>query len=595
MSSAVIAGMYVTGTEQRWAAPRRMGLAVTPSPYPSKVSEDEQQPRAGRDGGETRPILRLETRRLERRLPRLGVVRFREPSAAAEVEVAPLNAEGGARAFANALIAITIEAPVVGASDVDGWSERTRAIARVATADVLGCLPEYHRLAGSGRTGDERLLEAMRARDEQIRKRLAAANAALRDNVVRLVDQTRAALGPNVVDAITRQQRAFERMMRPAAVEMLRLNKQLDILRPSYLTQVEKMNRQMAGLRASLVPQFEQLSKLSEHFVVPRSTLSALTGADAAVTSLRRSYTGVTAGLARQLASVARPTYFGALQHVGRLDLGSSYLTSVSRLAEQFQAQLRPAYVDQLPRLFEQLRRPPWLDGLRSALLAPLDAYSAWLEREWSELKAKKKPAPVMFLLASLPAIVALPVLRALEDDDELLLARLEQELQARALAETLQGAVQRSAALDAVAKRHLVQGLAWVQQGQYVDAAPPLYQGLERAFKLVARERALIDGNNRFLVPAHRRRLRTIEDVFTYLGLDRLYIRFLRAWVFGEIGNLARHGDLGEDEHRRWVLRAVMAVVGWLEYLGGEEDAVEELVERLELERGKEEDEEAS
>jgi hypothetical protein len=80
---------------------------------------------------------------------------------------------------------------------------------------------------------------------------------------------------------------------------------------------------------------------------------------------------------------------------------------------------------------------------------------------------------------------------------------------------------------------------------------------------------------------------MRTIEDTFRYLALDNLYLRFLHAWVFGEVGNLARHGDLAEDEHRRWVLRAVLALVGWLEYVEGEEDAVAELVSRLELERG--------
>jgi hypothetical protein len=60
-----------------------------------------------------------------------------------------------------------------------------------------------------------------------------------------------------------------------------------------------------------------------------------------------------------------------------------------------------------------------------------------------------------------------------------------------------------------------------------------------------------------------------------------------LNTWVFGEMGTLARHGDLAEDEHRRWVLRTVLAVVGWFEYLGGRADAVAELVARLELEPG--------
>ena len=109
------------------------------------------------------------------------------PGAAAETELAPFYADGAdARAFTNTLIALTIEEPPVTAADVDGWSERTRAIARVASADVSGCLPTYQRLAGSRRSGDERLLEAKRMHDDEIRKQLAAATAALRDNVVRV-------------------------------------------------------------------------------------------------------------------------------------------------------------------------------------------------------------------------------------------------------------------------------------------------------------------------------------------------------------------------------------------------------------------------
>jgi hypothetical protein len=146
------------------------------------------------------------------------------------------------------------------------------------------------------------------------------------------------------------------------------------------------------------------------------------------------------------------------------------------------------------------------------------------------------------------------------------------------------------------VAKQHLVRGLGWVGRGQYVDAAPPLYQGLERAFRLFARKQEVIDERNCFLVKSKnsRRRARGVEDYLPYIGLDRLFVRFLHAWVFGEEGNLARHGDLTEDAHRRWVLRAVIAVIGWLEQAGGEEGAIEKLVARLELEGKRAEAEEA-
>ena len=432
-------------------------------------------------------------------------------------------------------------------------------------------------------------------RNDQVQKQLAAANAALRDNAVRMFDQTRA-LQPSVVNMMLRQQQQVERLLRPSYVEqMARLSKQIDMLRPSYFAQFEKMQRQLRptlvslhSMRAPLIAQVEQMNTQlglgHRKPVVPFQ--------NRALASFTRGYANLTDDLAHQIQSALRPNYFGALQQFNRLTTQPDLL-GLQRLAEQLRAQWQPAPLYQLGRLSEHLRRPPWLDDLRGKLTGALDGYLAWLEREWAEVKMRQTPPPLIFLLASLPAIVGLQLLNELETDDRLLLARLEEELARGTLVEELQAALQPSTALDPVAKRHLVQALSWVRRGQYVDAAPPLYQGLERALKLTARRQGVIDDKNHFLVPgAHRRKARSVEDVFTYLGLDRLYIRFLRVWIFGEMGNLARHGDLAEDEHRRWVLRAVVALVGWIEYVGGEEDAVAQLVERLELERGDDADE---
>jgi hypothetical protein len=536
-----------------------------------------------------RRALRLVTRRIERRLPGVGLARFRAPTAGAEEELAPFySADADPRAFASALIAIALEEPVVSAADVDGWSERKRAVARVASADACGCLAAYRRLAGSGLSGDERLLKAMRARNDEIRKRLMAANAALRNNVVRLVDRVGLPQQPSAIEMIMRQQRQFEHLLRPAYLEqMQRVSRQVGILRPSYVEQVAKTHHRLFSLPPFRQPLFSQIEQLQKHFgngVKPFSFLDR-----GALASLTRGYTTIAGDIARQMQSTVRPSYFGALQEFRVMP--PSYLTGIQSLAEQLHMQLRPGYLDQLGHLVEQMRTPFWLGGLRDRFGGLVEDYYAWLERRWAELKARDAPPPLLFLLASLPGIVGLQLLEDLEADDAFLLNRLEEELVAGPLVETLQHAVQANGDLDAVAKRHLVQALNWVRRGQYVDAAPPLYQGLERAFKLAARQRGVIDQRNYFVVAAHRRKSRTIEDIFGYLGLDRLYVRFLRAWIFGERGNCARHGDLAEDEHRRWVLRAVIAVVGWLEYVGGEQNAVAELVERLELDR-REEDE---
>ena len=54
-----------------------------------------------------------------------------------------------------------------------------------------------------------------------------------------------------------------------------------------------------------------------------------------------------------------------------------------------------------------------------------VEAYAAWLERNWAEVYADPDhPPPAMFLIASLPMAVGLPLLRAVKTDDEPLLAR---------------------------------------------------------------------------------------------------------------------------------------------------------------------------
>ena len=151
-----------------------------------------------------------------------------------------------------------------------------------------------------------------------------------------------------------------------------------------------------------------------------------------------------------------------------------------------------------------------------------------------------------------------------------------------------MQAAVQQSGPLDSIAKRDLVQALDHVLDQRYVDAEPPLYQGLERAFRYDARRRGVIDDDNKFLIAGERRsRATSVEHLFEHLIDDRRYLRFLRGWVFGPLGSAARHGDLPEAEHRRWVLRAFVAVVGWLEYCGADDGPMRALTMGLELGRG--------
>jgi hypothetical protein len=185
---------------------------------------------------------------------------------------------------------------------------------------------------------------------------------------------------------------------------------------------------------------------------------------------------------------------------------------------------------------------------------------------------------------------IGLPIYEAVQEakcDDELL-DGLELALRSSPLLEQVEAAVQTSADLDPIATRRLVVALEAVRAGHYIDADPPLSQGLERAFFALAREQGIIDNENNFLVPARSSRAKKVEDLFEHLGLDYGYRRYLNAWVFGDFGNPARHGTLpDEPAHRRWVLRAVAALLGWFEYCAGNEQPMRQLVARLELTLG--------
>jgi hypothetical protein len=527
-------------------------------------------------------ILRIEIPRVERKVPRLGETVFRAPRGDDELRLAGYYsaAEPDHRSFVNEAVAAAIESPSVDPVRIDGLSERARATCRVAVAQVSGCENEFRRLRGGGMSGDERLYQAMRRHHELQLEKLRLLGEAMTGNVVRLAERTRKmVIGSGAIDYLARNQRSIERLS-----EMYTRS-----IRPDYFTQIERTNRRLT--RMFTPPVIEQLTKTTT-----------------ALTSFANSYAGMADKLTRQFDSVLPPNYFGALVKLND-QIGQSvrprYLDQISRLAQEMQDVIRPQYLGQLtrtmarlqeiamPRYVESLSRlaeqmsGPAIGRLREQFFAGAERYAAWIELNWARIYADAdNPPPIMFLLAALPMAVGLPLLRALKATDELLLERLEEALSDRTLVDRLQEAVQQSPELDDVATRYLVQALTATHEQRYVDAAPPLALGLERAFKCAARGRGIIDSNNRFLVStkSNRNRAKKVEDLFEPLGLDKLYARFLNAWVFGDYGNSARHGDLPEPEHRRWVLRATLALVGWFDYCANVESPMEALVQRLQL-----------
>lgn len=521
-------------------------------------------------------VVRLERHRVSRRVPGLGEVVFVAPFAGAELRLAQFYVDEGPdyRTFVNEAIAAVVEAPSLSPAQVDVLSERARAIARVAVSEAAGCSREYRRYAGSGLTGDERLYRAMRTHHEAQLEQIRQATAAVAANVVRMGDRVRKALiAPAVLDQLQRSQRQMDQLARLYTRSF----------RPSHLDEIVRMQQRLERVvRPTIIEQFS-------HQNSPLNTVM-------------RGYARLGENLARQLNSVMRPSYFGAIEQLNRQLVDAvrpRYLESLARSMSDLQRIITPHYLDEFARFGERLRTVvlgPAFEGLRKTLLVGMQAYASWLEEHWPEVYGSPDhPPPFMFVIASLPMAIGVPLLVALEVDDEPLLSALEAAIEGGLIIDVVQRAVQQSGDLDQVAARHFAQALEGIRNQQYVDAEPALYQGLERAFKGVARKRGIIDDRNRFLVQARKQKAGSIDDLLEHVVTDVRYLKFLRAWVFGNWGNAARHGDLPESEHRRWVLRGFVALAGWLQYCSDDAAPMGALVRRLELEAGQAEESETA
>jgi hypothetical protein len=534
-------------------------------------------------------VVPLTRREVERRVPSLGTCVFTAPSVAVDTQLAHYYSadEPDVRAFVNELVAAVVKTPELDAAEVDSLSESARAIMRVATAEAAGCGRAYHRLAGSGLGGEERLYRAMRERHEENIARVRDAVGAMHDNVVRMVERTQRTLRQaGALDFVERNRRQIENMNR--LVEQT--------IRPPVFDHIERMNR------------------LVEQTIRP-SVIEQLSRPDSALNIFARGYASMAERLSRQLQSVLQPEYFGGLERIQRqineairpahLDaltratdqirktVRPQYLDALARISDQIVRAVSPAHVDQMAALGDRLRQlttTPLFDSVRGTLLGLLEAYATLLERRYPKVFANPdKPPPFLFLVASLPLWIAVPLLDALvEGDDEPLLQRLEEAIDGTAVVDVVQAALQQTPSLDEYSKRHLVHALDDIRDGRYVDAAPPLYQGLERAFRETARRQGVIDPVSESLVGGDRRGRARVEEFLGHLIDDARYLRFLRSWVFGREGDAARHGGLrGDEAYRRWVLRGFVAVVGWLEYCAEDEEPMRALKAQLELGRG--------
>lgn len=238
----------------------------------------------------------------------------------------------------------------------------------------------------------------------------------------------------------------------------------------------------------------------------------------------------------------------------------------VERTAAPFLAQqrvLRFKHTDAIARLFrEQSQRlGPYFDRLRE-LQSEMQEEAAFLRR-WEN-------SALWFLLSLLTVRSARPLL-ALDGDalEMAVLDALESAVRDDAFASELLAAAARCEMLTAAQRHHLAHGLQHARHGDWLDASPPLLDGLEGAFWSVARSQDIINSERR-LVAQPTKVVRGVESLFNRLPVAGDYATFLRRRVFGTTGDPFRHGDADGGE-RRQVLFGIAALAGWLEEFAAE------------------------
>jgi hypothetical protein len=452
---------------------------------------------------EERNVIKLVRRSLEKTIAGRRV-RFVEPSAGDEAGLEEVLASGDERRFVSELIAVCTEEPKVTAAEIDALPERARARARVAVAELFGVEDDYRRLRGSG---DARLCQTMRLRRERLAAQLREMSAEMGGNVVRMAreaERLRAQIvgDPQIVRMareafrVQRQAQEWLRGISPGIVEAAaQANQIAEQMRPA-LDWVER-NRQIIGDVADTQRRIgEGLARQIEPLLRPHY-FGALTDLSHQIDELvKPRYTETIARVIADIGDSVRPRLADLVASVNRqIDIQQPAIARISESIAAMQRALAPPIGDFMKAYGEPVRR---------MMAAAASAYAAWLERHWPEVYANPDhPAPVLFLIASLPMAIGLPVYEAVvkAKRDDLLLDGLERALQTSSLIDQVEHAIQSSGDLDPVAKRFLLGALEDVRDARYIDAAPPLYQGLERAFTGVARKRGLIDDKNEFQI----------------------------------------------------------------------------------------------
>jgi hypothetical protein len=138
-----------------------------------------------------------------------------------------------------------------------------------------------------------------------------------------------------------------------------------------------------------------------------------------------------------------------------------------------------------------------------------------------------------------------------------------------------LRQAVSEAPYMTSIQREHLDHMLEHAEAGEYVRASPPLYPGLEGAYREAAYATEVI------VRPASEKRPLALVKVVKLMPVSEPLKVLIRRGVFSGTGHAIRHGN-SEGSERRQVLLGVIALAAWLERFSTEAPALELLAECL-------------
>jgi hypothetical protein len=436
--------------------------------------------------------------------------------------------------FASVLIAGALEEDVT-PEQVERLSDHSRARLRRALVTVCELEGDYRRLRGSHLSLDERLYAVFLWRFERFREKTG-----------RLVASGMSAVGRALVPTVESLAGQFQRVARsviPPAVEgLVRGGDRL--LAGVPVERLTAAHVQLDGLVETLEGQgYRRAVALG----IPRNPLRAPKLPEGLFQGFRvggqvQTLRGA-GGLAPRLGLLEDPNFQRAVR--------SFTLRRGSNLA------LPPLQVPPLPAegFFSRLGREvqEWVADFAEA--------SAFL-RQW-------QGRPLWFFISLLTWRQAKPLV-GLEGVqlEEALLRGLAEAIRDEDLSQALNAAIEQAPYLTPSQRENLQHGLEHARGRQWVRACSPLLDGLEGAFWRAARGQAVITPE-RGLVSRPTKPVHSVETLFKLLRLDPEYRSFLVRHVFGEVGNVFRHGD-AEGGERREVLLGLVALCGWLDLFAG-------------------------